>query len=356
MKKWILSVALLVICYTGFAQITIGTADMPAAGDNITLTNASIISLSAYTAINDTGGNHVWDFSNLIYSSQSTQSYKSAADISFIYGFALPSGTFGYKAADSIPLVNSFLPVSVQSIYSFDNMVSNPDKLETIALGISVDSFPLPVSYTDPDVVYFLPLIYGDTNYAPYELTISIPGSFTMQEKGSRTTKVDGWGTIVTPYITTPANCLRLRSEKDEVDSLSIDSINIAIPVTTVEYKWMVKGKHAPVLQVTTNVVAGIEVVTGITYLDTPRNLSVANTTAAISKLAAYPNPAVNGVVSISVPEGWTNPTVQIFDIQGKEVATFSNTKSLNIAALASGNYIARVVAEGNTGYVRITR
>lgn len=356
MKKWILSVALVIVCSAGFAQITIGTADMPAAGDNITLSNASIISLSAYSALNDTGGNHVWNFSNLLYTSQSTQSYLSAASISVIYAFTLPGSAFGYKVADSIPLVNSFLPVSVQSIYSFDNLVTNPDKLETIALGISVDSFPVPVNYTNPDVVYSLPLAYGNTNSDPYQLTIAIPGSFTLQERGTRTTKVDGWGTIKTPYITTPTNCLRLRSEKDEVDSLSIDSINIAVPVKTVEYKWMVSGKHAPVLQVTANKVAGVEVITGITYLDTLHNLSVANTNAAISKLTAYPNPAANGVVSIAVPDSWINPTVQLFDIQGKEVATFTGTRDLDIATLAKGNYIARVVAGNNTGYVRITR
>jgi hypothetical protein len=356
MRKCVLFVVLLAACNAGFAQITVGNADMPAAGDNIVTSNASIVSLSAYTALNDTGSSHAWNFSNLTLTSQSTQSFQSAAAISFIYGFALPSSAFGYKVADSLPLLGNFLPVSVQSIYSFYNLASNPDELETIALGISVDSFPLPVSYTDPDVVYALPLAYGDTFSAPYLLTISIPNTFTVQEKGTRTTKVDGWGTVVTPYLSTPTNCVRLRSEKDEEDSLSIDSLNFSVPVTTVEYKWLAKGYHAPVLQINANKIAGVEVVTSIAYLDTLRDLSVANAAPAVNKLSAYPNPATEGYVTISVPDSWANATVQLFDMQGKEVALFTHTQNLDIAGLAKGNYLARVVSGTNVGYVRITR
>jgi hypothetical protein len=356
MKKLLLVVNLLFVSAAAFAQISVDNSDMPAAGETFVRSNASIVSLSSYSALSDSGASHAWDFSYLSPSSQSTDAYTSAAQISLIYGFALPSGTFGDKVADSIPLLGSFLPVSIQDIYSFYKLKSNPDQFQIIALGATIDSFPLPASYTTPDVLYSLPLAYGNTYTSPYQLTIAIPGTFSLSEQGTRTTVVDGWGTIVTPYITTPTNCIRLRSKQVEVDSVTIDSITLGLPVTTITYKWLAKGVHYPILQITTNGNTGVEVITSVAYLDTLRDLKVANINPSVTKLEAYPNPASDGYVTIKVPADWQNITVVLFDMAGREVASFTNTGHINISALAKGNYVARVTSGSNTGYVRITR
>ena len=195
-------------------------------------------------------------------------------------------------------------------------------------------------------------------------LDIAIPTLGGIKQKGYRKTRVDGWGTITTPYYTTPVNCIRVRSEIHEIDSVSL--FPIAFPRNTVEYKWLVNGDHYPALWVTSNLLpGGTETISNIRYRDNP--LAVIDTaidTAAgvpvvarnMVSLRAWPNPATSGTVTLELPSGWKIFSAELFDMNSRSVGVFNNQRELNIRFLPAGQYLCRVISGGNEGYVMITK
>ena len=176
---------------------------------------------------------------------------------------------------------------------------------------------------------------------------------------------MDGWGSISTPYYLTPINCLRVRSEIHEIDSITFSTFTFGIPRNTVEYKWLTNDSHYPALWVTSNQVGGTEVITSIRYRDTLRdtttviidtNTGVQNVAHAKTEIKAYPNPAINGMITLSIPNDWTTFYVEVFDMQSKEVAIVKNKRELDIQSLPPGHYVARVTCGTNMAYVLITR
>ena len=73
MLKVIYSIILSVfICFGASGQITIGTSDLPSAGDTFRLSIAAPLTGADYTL---TGPNHVWDFSQLTANSQRVDTF-----------------------------------------------------------------------------------------------------------------------------------------------------------------------------------------------------------------------------------------------------------------------------------------
>jgi hypothetical protein len=214
-------------------------------------------------------------------------------------------------------------------------------------------------TYTYPDAWYLFPLNYNDIDSTPFELNFGLASMGGIKQKGYRKTRVDGWGTITTPYITTPKGCIRVRSEIVEVDSISLDSMSFGIPRTTVEYKWLVNGEHYPALWITALSLGGMEIVTTVRYRDYYRkefNTKVKNLTADKDDIFVYPNPCPEGWVRFEMPNTWQDYTIELFDVQGKSVATYRNKRQLDLTLLPSGNYIARVTSAGSMAYIKITR
>jgi hypothetical protein len=181
-----------------------------------------------------------------------------------------------------------------------------------------------------------------------------------MLQKGYRKTTVDGWGTIVTPFFSQPVDCIRLRSEIHEIDTISTSipiPFQIGIPRNTVEYKWLAKNEHYPVLWITTTLVAGNETVTAVRYRDyyRPGLLNVANNSIT-SSLIAYPNPSVDGKVTITIPADWKEYTIEVYDMQSRKVLSANNTPSLNMQELSKGNYLGVVNHNGAADFVVLTR
>ncbi len=75
-------------------------------------------------------------------------------------------------------------------------------------------------------------------------------------------------------------------------------------------------------------------------------NLSVAED--MIAKIAVYPNPN-KGILNIQLPDNATNTMLNLYDIQGRKVASkpaFSNAETMNIGNLQDGVYILSVENE----------
>jgi Secretion system C-terminal sorting domain len=354
MKKIILLAIAILTFQFGKAQITITASDMPVAGDTLRYSFASPVGSAISPA--DSGAGHTWNYT-LAPIRQAVDTYQTALSVNLLY-FLIGPTAYGYKVADSFPLP---LPgISIRQVYTFFEKKSGPARYQAQAFAANIAGIPTPINYTQPDVWYFFPLNYMNNDSAAYALSITLPTLGSLKQIGYRKSRVDGWGTITTPYYTTPVNCIRIRSEIHEIDSISV--IPIPFPRNSVEYKWLVNGDHYPALWVTSNLTPLGETISSIKYRDnplpdtTPVNNGVRNVDNTPLMIDAFPNPAANGKLTISVPADWKSFDVELFDVQAREVAVFRNERELNISALPAGQYYGRVTSGSNVGYLKFVR
>lgn len=362
MMRWLTVAAISLSAYAAQAQITITDADMPIHRDTLRFSNVDATSITGWAA--DSGTNMNWNYT-LIATSQGLDEYKSPFEVSpaltgGIFGGITADYCYGPKIADSIPglsLVASGLTIS--NLHTYYNKYITPPCFVAEAFSATLSILPVGTDYIQPDVLYHFPLAYGSQFSNDFHLIIGAATFGSLEQKGNRRTRVDGWGTITTPFYTTPTPCIRVRSEINEIDSIEFNGSKFGLERTTVEYKWLVKGSHQPALMLSAILVAGNEILTTARYQDHYRpgfSTSVNNTATTSAQVSAYPNPATGGMVRFNIPSTWKRYYVELLDAQGKLVASCANSNELNVAHLAKGTYLARITADNGTAYVKIER
>jgi hypothetical protein len=283
---------------------------------------------------------------------QGVDEYKTAINAGYTGG-GIPLTAYGYKVADTLRFTGA--PAYATNVYTFFNIKTGPSRYIAEGFGAKLNgTLPIPAGYSDEDEVYFFPLTYNTANPSYYDSTsfkinVNLPPIGTLMIKGKRKTSVDGWGTIKTPYYTTPVQTIRVRSDVDEVDSVTFGTTVLGIPRHYIEYKWLVNGQHYPALFVTTTVLGTTETPSSVTYRDTKRNLSVASPRATAAILQVYPNPAYTGEVTVKVPSSWNHYTIRLFDAAGRIISETTDSYKLATDKLATGKYI--ILAESNGAY-----
>ncbi len=360
MKRSLTILAAIFLWHCSYSQITITATDMPVANDTFIYSNVAVTGTAVSPA--DSGANTSWSYA-LTPTSQGMNIYQTVAEISPILSFTLPSDLYGYETLDSLPaiidtVIKAAIPgITIQSLYTFFEKIDIPSAYVAAAFAASINTFPVGTSYTDPDVWYEFPLTYGSSDSNYYNLPISIPGSGGITETGYRKNTVDGWGTITTPYYPTPVNCIRVRSEIHEIDSIKFGTTAIGFPNNSVQYKWLVNGDHFPALWVTSQVLGGVETITSIKYRDSLRTgLVVNNIPNARENVSALPNPAVNGIFTLRIPAAWTTYHVDVLDIKSNIVASQDNEHIVNLESFPAGNYYVRVLSGTNVAYVPLVK
>ncbi len=267
MKKLYVAFALLCYCATGWSQITITQNDMPHPGDTTRLTSAQINLLLNYAA---TGPNHNWNFANLRTNTQLLDSPMSVSATNFIYGLFYSNFGFNPNRASvayhgASLAVNPLIPLT--NPYSFYYL--NSSRYEQVGLGADLLNFPTPIAFNNHDIIYHLPINYGnaDTSHSDWGFGLNNIGYIGYTQ--TRINVVDGWGTLTTPHGT--YNVLRVKTTRAQKDTVAVDSLNLNLgldrPLVT-EYKWLANGETVPVMQVTTQTLFGIEVITEILFID----------------------------------------------------------------------------------------
>lgn len=270
LKKIKLSILLsLFLAPAVHAQITITQQHMPSAGDTIRYSTANT---SVSFDFQSTGANYDWDFRNLQPNSQGLYEFKSSLQTPYILSFGFTA--IGLKIADTLGAGQ----LQLKNVYNFFKKSSSA--YEAVGLGFQYAALPLPQSgkHSDPDRIYKFPLTYGDKDTDTYAVTIPISlagfpvGSLT--QKGTRISETDGWGTISTPYGNNIA-CIRVVSQIDEYDSISIGTLNVntAIQTQRTEYKWLSTSEKVPILEITGTWAGRTFIPTIIRYRDIPRNI-----------------------------------------------------------------------------------
>lgn len=274
MRHTTLLLALLFFCGTSNAQVTITQNDMPHAGDALVRTRAFPNPLLNYT---NTGPNSTWNYTNLTALGQDTRDHATVGSTSIVYSvvyadiFLNPNRANHVTEGVDIPFYE-LLPI--ENPYTF--YFRSSSVYRKVGYGAEVAGIPLPITMDQQDVIYQLPLNFGNTSTSNSAYDVDVPELAYYGYRQVRNNVVDGWGTVNTPAGS--FNALRVKTTIAGRDTIQVDllSLGFAIerPVIT-EYKWLSPGFRVPVLQINTVNILGVEAITEVFFFDEERSLTV---------------------------------------------------------------------------------
>jgi hypothetical protein len=125
------------------------------------------------------------------------------------------------------------------------------------------------IVYNNPDTILHFPVVYGDeyTSNTSWALDLASTGqNIQYQSQQYRTTSIDAWGTLVTPYQTF-TDVVRMRSVIERQDSITTDSFSFPINISQIEYMWFDTAYKLPVMVANGVITDTSEVLGTIEYL-----------------------------------------------------------------------------------------
>ncbi|HQQ94809.1 MAG TPA: T9SS type A sorting domain-containing protein [Bacteroidia bacterium] len=360
-RRVILSAPLfLVLTIRGQSPITLSNSNMPGSGDTLRYTNVNPSSVGNYT---QTGTNFLWNFHNVLSTTEGVRSFKAALSTPYAL-FFLALNEYGEKIADTLGAG----PVQITKYYNYYKKQSTPvNAFIADGVGMTFSAVPMPCYYSDKDELYKFPMTYPQYDSTTFKFTT--PSSslipITYSKAGYRITKVDGWGKVITPYDT--AACLRLVTTQYAQDTIktSIGPITVpfGFPNFQRSYQWMTLNSKIPFMEVTGNLVGTQFTITQVRYrgykrASNPDPVSLGQEWT-IEDLKFYPNP-VQDQLWLELPQG-TNLSYQISDLNGKQVlsgklTSESSRLAISTASLSAGVYVIRLSTGTHTGLIRFVR
>lgn len=336
MRSLLLSVA--VLSLTASAQITIGPADMPVAGDTVRFQNTAAIGLDP----TPTEAGFIWDFSMLTPDIEGADTCVAVSATPFLFQLYF-NNPFIYPEYDADFAVRgqgfNFQQLTVSDLY--DYFKNNAAGFRNVGFGANVNGVPTSVRRTPIDWVYRFPLNYGDMDTSASAFSLTVPTFFSFTQQQTRYNEVDGWGTLYLPADT--FEVLRVKSTLMRTDSIFIQQFNTGFTIPepeTIEYKWLAAGMDEPVLQINT---VGGQATTARFYYHPDDIITSVSAMVAQDVFSCSPNPA-NDALRIQLPNGTSR--VEVIDARGravKNVPTQSASLVLSITDIEPGGYVLRV-------------
>ncbi|MFT5859811.1 MAG: hypothetical protein ACI865_001915 [Flavobacteriaceae bacterium] len=338
-----IAVLLLFVSGFSFGQIQITESDFADGGDTIRMSMATDPTID-YAS---TGTNYTWDFSTLLADEQILRTYYDISDgsalMTFVFGIFAPTDYQGtnFTETDAIPLdqLGAVLPVSISNM----NVVSKNTATEINSIGYSmvVEGTEIPFKSDTIETRYELPLDYGDVyssiGYTMLDLN-PIQDAAWIQHR-QRSSNVDGWGSITTPFGTFDA--LRVRHDITELDSLYIGTfgtwIELPIPPSVI-YEWWAIGELEPVLRISTSDILGTSTVTGIEYKDIYLGLD-AGLDEQTLEIGMYPNPTQDLITFEGAGNGASYTIVNELGKSMQSGLMVAKNNQIDISSLAKGSY-----------------
>ena len=339
------------------AQDTIQSQDLPNNGDVFVLSTGTI---SHNIQPSSTGENYVWNFSNLESSNQQIDSMIPVSATNPALSFFFIDNVLNTNRANHASRGRNFNIGISEFTDVFNYYYNSVSQYEQPGLGAIIDSILIPVFYTPHDIIYKLPLRYNNEDSCSYGFEIDLSSStigIYYQVNRKRYNKVDGWGTLITPFGT--FDVLRIKTTLTEQDSLYVTALNQGIklpPVTSYEFKWMGTGFGLPLLQINTTAID--TQVTQILYQDSIRLTNVSDFKQVISESLVFPNPASEKIVVKYSLQKKSEVMIDLFSVEGKKIFSIKETKTivgLNFQTidlskynLNEGNYFLKLQSENS--------
>lgn len=262
------------------AQIQIGENEMPHQNDEIHRTRANPDPTIDFAT---TGADHQWDFMDLSTAADDVTAYQSVSSTNIVYALIYADIFFNANRANhakegvDIPF-NQLLPIT----NPFTFLYHSPTVYRKVGFGVELSGIPVPIIFNSPDVIYELPLDYGDVSASNsgYELDIPTLAYYGFQQE--RSNEVDGWGTIATPAGA--FEVLRVKTTILAHDTINLDTLSLGFTIDRPvirEYKWLAQDLRVPVLQINTTELFGTEIATEIFFYDLPHTITVVPPLAA---------------------------------------------------------------------------
>ena len=337
--------------------IVLSNSNMPSANDTLRFTSVSLNSVSNYTA---TGTNYNWNFSTVNSTTAGIRSFKSAIQTPYAVFFLSFTG-FAEKLPD-ISLGGTF---SFTDYYNFYKKQTNPQAYIADGVGLTFSGVPLPSYFTDKDELYLFPLSYP--KYDSTTFRFSTPSvsviPIVYNKSGYRVTRVDGWGTVTTPYGT--ENCLRLITTQYARDSIKTAFLPLGFQNTVRSYQWMTLNSKIPYFEVTGNVVGTSFIPTSARYrgyavkaVEPPNTTGIAEGLADSQQMVVYPNPVSEVLHLGSVP---ADLIFSLQDSQGKFLRIVSlkagaETQDISVTDLSPGIYTLNGVRESKAFQIKFVK
>ncbi len=323
------------------AQITIGPADMPSAGDTVRYRNTA----AADVDFSYTEAGVIWDMSALVPDVEGADTAVAVSATPFLYQLFF-NNQFIYPEnhADYAVRGQSFDfqgQLTVEDVYNY--FKKDDEGFRDVGFGANVNGIPTSVRRQPVDYIHRFPMNYGDTDSSFSTFELNVPTVFSFNQQQWRYNTVDGWGTLYLPADT--FEVLRVVSTLLRTDSVYVElfgqSFNFDEP-ETVEYKWIAAGMDEPVLQVTT---VGGQATTARFYYNPEEIVTgIADRTSVEPSL--FPNPAQDAVF-VGLPVGWKG-TLLITDAAGRQVRSVvlreSAVQRVELSGLAAGTYTAKLL------------
>lgn len=357
MKKYL---PLFALFFTGSlgAQITIGSSDMPNAGDSI------LISVTTNVDTNDvtlTGANYIWNYATLTPDFQRYEKFDSP--FTFPTPFNLLFSILNTSYGNENNLLTSLPIPGITLDNAYDFLKESSSSLKQVGAGYTISGIPLPFLYSSNDYIFRFPMNYLNTDSCDYKFGLPIPSIGYYGQTGHRVNVVDGWGTVTTPLGT--YNALRVKSTIAAIDTVELDIIglgtNIPRPLRY-EYKWLATGKQIPVLKVDATDIAGTITVNNVEYQDTiipgVPQLGIANYMDNNFNSIVYPNPFTDNTTLQYTLTAKSQVKISITDIVGKTIATVTDEsqnagtyqKQMNVSELNLSQGVYFVILQTISG------
>jgi hypothetical protein len=350
---------LLFINSNSYSQIVIDKTDMPSGGKYYYISNNVTLDNTDYTI---TGTDYNWDFSKLTPATQSTDSFVSVNTTPLIFQLIYNSiFDAAHKATVAQPQNTlNFIPsINLTDVFTFYQVT---DKVFSIVgYGAYLNTIPLPLKYDNADIIYKLPLKFGDIDSNTAKIELSIPNTGYFGQVKKRKDTADGWGTITTPFGT--FQTLRIKSVINEKDSIHFDTLSInppAINRSYTVYSWLSKSYADPILQVTDNGLTQT-----VAYIDNIFT-NVREGTNINSDIRIYPNPSFS---RIYVSYYLVKPScveISISDLLGDKICNpetyyrseglFTDNIDLTKYHLNKGLYFLKVSTNNGTRVVKFVK
>ena len=322
-----------------------------------------MVSISNTTSIDysTTGASSSWDYSSVSVDNQRIDTFYAVTSSSISYQvvfnniFTEPNYVSDYyNNMQGFALGGGTIPgLSFGKTVEFTRYASS--EVQKVGMGMNINGFDIPAKADTIDIQYELPLNYGSswTSFSYVNLDLNPAFDGILRRHQHRTSTVDGWGTITTPFGTFDA--LRIKSDLTNNDSLYVGLIGVwqAIPTPDRhEYSWYANGQKIPVMKiVTTGSIT--EVVTAVEFKDKDRGFLRIEDQPEQVGVSYFPNPADD---KICFNFGQKVQEFSVYNMQGELLYSDENVGmmlELSVSDWASGIYTAHLNAENGQQVVK---